>query len=107
MGEGLNDGDNEFGAEGEDERNDVSSDLPQENGTNNDFPSPRSDQTVVRAGSLESELFIYTGRMRALHIFRAEESKADEEINLIRAATFVGQHALLIVLLLMREIICF
>lgn len=37
--EGLNDGDNEFGVEGEDERNDVFSDFFQENGINNDFLS--------------------------------------------------------------------
>lgn len=53
----------------------------------------QADQTPAsRAGTLESELFLYTGRMRALENFSEEVAKPDEEINLIRAAVFVAQH---------------
>jgi len=50
------------------------------------------DQPARRAGTLESELFLYTGRMKALENFREEVAKPDEEINLIRASVFVAQH---------------
>jgi hypothetical protein len=49
-------------------------------------------EAAAELGSLESELFLYTGRMRALKSFEEEVSKSDEEINLVRAAVFVAQH---------------
>ncbi|KAG0609183.1 hypothetical protein M758_8G164600 [Ceratodon purpureus] len=87
--EELSDDGNEVEGEG---KYDVSSDVPSEERTNVDAPGSGSDQAAARADTLESELFLYTGRMRALENFRAEVAKADEEINLVRAAAFVAQH---------------
>lgn len=66
---------------GSEEFSDDGNDLPADERTNR-----------ARAGTLESELFLYTGRMRALENFGAEVAKPDEEINLVRAGVFVAQH---------------
>ncbi|XP_024359446.1 uncharacterized protein [Physcomitrium patens] len=92
--EGMGGDKNETGAGGE-EKYEVSR-IPNEGVTNRATPSSKSDRVADRSaaqvGTLESELFLYTGRMRALENFRAEVAKPDEEISLVRAAVFVAQH---------------
>ena len=56
--EGLSDDGNDVGAEGEGKYE--VSDIPTEESTNRATPGFQSDQTAARAGTLESELFLYT-----------------------------------------------